>query len=272
MCTPCDNFITPDQVINLRCDKENFTSKMQVQIQKSWMRPRFMFVFENGDLNTAAHCLAENMHEPFEPYPIASVAVQQSVRDEFIERVKYRFHQLPPHVATHPNFERSLKELQVGGIKYEVADIENAPPVASPIIVTDNITHLHFSTTPTGVVTLKSFETISQAADIIVREQPPFDVIHIFDESIVTVYSLASRITGTQFYVNCMEVCLLPILPFYSSKQACTKLYDGYHFETLELGAHWRIIVFPYHTTYTNRCCCPLDECYCTQNNHHCCE
>lgn len=231
-----------------------------------------MFVFENGDLNTAAHCLAENMHEPFEPFPIASVAVQQSVREEFIARVKDRFHQLAPHVALHPNFERSQKELQMGGIKYEVASNENAPAIASPIIVTDNITHLFFSTTPSGVVTLKSFETVNEASQIFIKEQPPFDVIHVFDESIVTVYELASRISGIQFYVNCIEVCLLPILPFYGMRHACSKLYDGYHYETLELGAYWRIIVFPYKTSFVSRCCCPPGECICSLQANNCCD
>ncbi|XP_064547536.1 uncharacterized protein LOC135434774 [Drosophila montana] len=272
MCEKPVNFLTSDRVHHLRGDKPKFEWKPQPQIKKTWTRPRFMFVFENGDLNTAAHCLAERMHEPFEPFPIASVAVQQSVRDDFIENVRNRFHQVKPHVAKHPNFERTLKELELGGVKYIVAAKENAPPIASPIIVTDNVTHLFFSSCPTGVVTLKSFDTIRKAADIFGSEQPQFDAVHVFDESISSVYALATRISCVQFYVNCIEVCMMPILPFYGLRQARALLENGYHYETLELDGIWRMIVFPFTTTFVPRCCCPQGQCTCNITHHTCCE
>ncbi|KAH8310791.1 hypothetical protein KR044_003025, partial [Drosophila immigrans] len=239
---------------------------------KIWTYSRFMFIFENGDLNLAAHHLAERMHEPFHPFPFASVAVHNSVKDEFIERLRSRFHQVKPHVAMHPNFERSLSELKEGGVSYVVAAEENAPPFASPILVTDKVTHLFFSSSPSGTVTLKGFNTIAEAHVIFASETPPFSAVHIFDESITSVYALAAVLHCVQFYVNCLDVCTMPILPYYGMRQHRALLNDGYHYETLEMGGVWKIIVFPYTTTLWRACgcACTPGECTCAAAGKDC--
>ncbi|KAH8358724.1 hypothetical protein KR093_002067, partial [Drosophila rubida] len=267
MCQIPENFITADLVRHPRCNKPKFNL---VSKYKIWTHSRFMYVFEHGDLNLAAHYLAERMHEPFQPFPFASVGVQNSVKDEFIERLRSRFHQVKPHVAQHPNFERSLRELQLGGVQYVVAPIENAPPFASPILVTDKVTHLFFSSSPSGVVTLKGFNTIVEAQVIFGSETPPFSAVHIFDESISSVYALAAIVNCVQFYVNCIDVCTMPILPYYGMRQSRALLNDGYHIETLEMGGLWKIIVFPYTTTLWRGCVCPKGQCTCAAKDKPC--
>ncbi|KAM8703633.1 hypothetical protein ACLKA7_008285 [Drosophila subpalustris] len=270
MCQIPENFLTSDLVHHPRCDKPKFDLGTHNTASKVWTHARFMFVFENGDLNMAAHYLAERMHEPFEPFPFACVAVQQSVRDDFVERVRSRFRQVKPHVATHPNFERSLNELKMGNVKYVVAKEEDAPPFASPILVTDNVIHLFFSSSPSGVVTLKSFNTILEAQNIYCLETLSFDAVHLFDESITSVYTLAPAVSCIQFYVNCFDVCTMPILPYYGMRQSRSLLHDGYHFETLELGGIWKIIVFPYTTTLVHGCTCLRGQCTCGPENKVC--
>ncbi|EDV93557.1 uncharacterized protein LOC6563650 [Drosophila grimshawi] len=273
MCQIPDNFITSDLVNHLRCDKLKFElAPPPTKTKTSWTHARFLFVFEKGDLNTAAHYLAERMHEPFDPFPIAVVAVQHAVYDEFIERVRNRFHQVKPHVATHPNFERSLLELKLGGVKYVVAPESNAPPIASPIIVTDKVTQLFFSSSPSGVVVLKRFSDVPEAARIFDHEQPQFDAVHLFDERISTVYELAKRITCAQFYVNCFDVCMMPILTFYGLRQPHSLLHNGFHYETLEMDNVWRIIVFPYTTSFVRSCCCVPGQCTCFADKKVCCD
>ncbi|XP_060649783.1 uncharacterized protein LOC132786985 [Drosophila nasuta] len=270
MCQIPDNFLTADLVRHPRCNKPKFDLSTVHTVSKIWTHSRFMFIFERGDLNLAAHYLAERMHEPFQPFPFASVAVHNSVKDDFIERLRSRFHQVKPHVALHPNFERSLNELKLGGVKYVVADEENAPPFASPILVTDNVTHLFFSSSPSGVVTLKGFNTIREAQGIFGAETPPFSAVHIFDESITSVYALAAIVNCVQFYVNCFDVCTMPILPYYGMRQSRALLHDGYHMETLEIGGVWKIIAFPYTTTLVRQCDCVKGECTCSSKDKSC--
>ncbi|KAH8420896.1 hypothetical protein KR222_008662, partial [Zaprionus bogoriensis] len=230
---------------------------------RAWTHPRFMFVFEHGDLNTAAHYLAERMQEPFEPLTVACVAVQQSVRDDFIERVRNKFHQLKPNVAIHPHFQRTFHELKTGGVSYVVAPEANAPPFASPILVTDNVTQFSFSSSPSGVVILRSFEELYEAADAFNREIIAFDAVIVFDERIAVVYELAAHVNCNVFYVNCADVCTVPILPYYGVRQEHALLLNGYHFETLQMNKSWKIIVFPYKTTLPRPCVCPPGRCSC---------
>ncbi|ALC47103.1 CG5623 [Drosophila busckii] len=272
MCQVPDNFVTSDLVNHLHCGKPKYQVPPNLGDQKSWGRARFMVVFEHGDLNTAAHCLAQDMHEPFSQFPIACVAVEESIRDDFIERLRHRFFQVKPHVATHPKFERSLNELKYGGIDYLVAPIENAPPNASPILVTDNITQLFFGSSPSGVVTLHTFETIKDISDAITNETPPFDAIYLFDESVTSVYSLGARVSVNQFFVNCTGACLMPILPFYGLHKTHAMLHNGMHYETIVLGGQMKIIVFPYASSILRRCCCKHGSCVCNPNEMLCCE
>lgn len=229
-----------------------------------------MYVFEHGDLALASHYLAERMHEPFEPLPIACVAVQQSVRDEFIERVRSKFHQVKPHVATHPHFERSLMELNDGGVNYVVADLADAPPFASPILVTSDISHLFFSTNPSGATIIRSFETIEEAQQVYIRETLTINAIILFDESITNVYNLAEKISCSKYYVNCFDICIMPILPFYAMQKACSMMHNGHHFENVMLGKDWKIIVFPYATSLGKGCNCLPGQCTCRSSPNTC--
>lgn len=271
MCEIPENFVTSDLVYHQRRDKVKSGFQIPEEIEPL-RHVRYMFVFEHGDLGLAAHFLAERMHEPFEPLPIGCVAVQQSVRDEFIERVRNNFHQLKPSVAMHPHFERSLQELKTGGVSYVVADEANAPPFASPILVTDNISHLFFSTRPSGVVILHSFETIAEAKDAFLRETISIDEVIIFDESITNVYELAPVIPCYTFFLNCFDICILPILRYYATKQACSMMHNGFHFECIELENKWRIIVFPYSTTLQKNCYCLPGQCTCRMDPIACSE
>lgn len=262
MCQIPENFVTSDLVYHQRCDKPKTFLSIPDTIEPL-QHVRYMFVFEHGDIALAAHYLAERMHEPFEPIPIGCVAVHQSVRDEFVERVRSKFHQLKPSVALHPHFERSLQELKTGGVNYVVADEANAPPYASPILVTDNISHLFFSKRPSGVVILHSFDTIADAQLAFLRETLFIDEVLIFDESITNVYELAPKIRCAVYFVNCFDICLLPILRYLVSQQACSMMHNGYHFECIEFDNKWTVIVFPYSTTIQKNCHCLPGECTC---------
>ncbi|XP_030374638.1 uncharacterized protein LOC115624182 [Scaptodrosophila lebanonensis] len=273
MCEGNRKRITYDSVHNPRYnDKRNVGWYQNMEYMKYWPGARFMYVFKGGDLNSAAHLLAESMKEPFQMFPFASVAVQQSVRDEFIERVRCRFRQLKPHVVLHPNFERSADILRNGDKKYIVADCKDAPPFASPILV-PNVTHLHFGSGASGVVTVHSFRTFREAANMFLNESPPFEVVHVFDEKVTSVYSIAKRIRCVEFFVNCSDVCLLPILPHFAMKKPRTVIFNNYHFETLKLGDHWRIIVFPISNNISHPCCCAqFGNCTCYLTGGDCCE
>ncbi|XP_017083569.1 uncharacterized protein LOC108116291 [Drosophila eugracilis] len=273
MCEIKQNFVTHDLVHNLRCQKRGPRIRHEMRKIRSWPGARFMCVCRNGDLNTAAYCLAELMQEPFQPFPMATVAVHHSIRDEFIERVRSRFRQLKPHVANHPNYARAVEELKHGlrPVNYIVGNKEDAPACASPILVMD-ITHLFFPSGPSGCTTLHVFNTMRNVSEIFTSETPKFDAVYYFDESIAGVYILAKLIQCVQFYVNCMDACLLEIMPYYMDHTPMVIYKRGYHYETLELGSQWKIIVFPYSTSILRQCCCPTGQCRCYATHSACCE
>ncbi|EDW97415.1 uncharacterized protein LOC6537142 [Drosophila yakuba] len=274
MCEIKPNFVTHDLVHNLKCSKRGPRIRPDMKKTRAWPGARFMCVCKEGDLNTAAYCLAELMHEPFRPFPMATVAVHHSIRDEFIERVRSRFRQLKPHVANHPNFIRAVQELKYGlrPVKYVLADVADAPACASPILVTEGVTHLFFPSGPSGCTTLHSFSTMSEVALIFGKETPNFDAVYFFDETITRVYILAKLISCVQFFVNCMDACLLEIMPHYMEHTPMVIYKRGYHYETLELGQQWKIIVFPYSTSILRQCCCPTGQCRCYATHSACCE
>lgn len=269
MCQIPENFVTSDLVFHQRCDKTK-SFECRHEFSQSRKDVRFMYVFEHGDLALAAHYLAERMHEPFEPLPIACVAVQQTVLEEFIERVRSKFHQVKPHVANHPHFERTLQELEDGGISYIIADIADAPPFASPILVTGDISHLFFSKNPSGAVILRTFENMEEAQEVFLRETLSINAVIIFDESITNVYNLAANIKCSIFFVNCFDVCIMPILPFYAMQKACAMMHNGQHFENIQIGRDWKIIVFPYTTTLETGCHCLPGQCTCRSSANTC--
>ncbi|XP_017053178.1 uncharacterized protein LOC108096246 [Drosophila ficusphila] len=274
MCEIKTNFVSHDLVHNLRCNRRGPRIRHDMRKTKFWPGARFMCVCKDGDLNTAAYCLAELMQEPFQPFPMASVAVHHSIRDEFIERLRSRFRQLRPHVANHPNFVRAVEELKHGlrPVKYVLADVADAPACASPILVTSGVTHLFFPSGPSGCTTLHTFTTMQKVAEIFGAETPKFDAVYFFDEGISSVYTLAKLIKCVQFFVNCMDACLLEIMPYYMNHTPMVIYKRGYHYETLELGNQWKIIVFPYSTTILRQCCCPTGQCRCYATHSACCE
>ncbi|BFF90352.1 uncharacterized protein DMAD_08894 [Drosophila madeirensis] len=274
MCEIPENFVTYDMVHNLRGDRSKFKKHRDLRPTKYWPGARFMIVCNNGDLNTAAYAVAGFMQEPFQLFPLATVAVHQSIRDEFIAMVRSRFRQLKPHVANHPNYERSLNLLQDGHnpVDYIIADEKDAPACASPVLVTGGVTHLYFPSGATGVTTLHSFETIHEAAEIFCKEQPNFDAVYYFDEGIASVYTLAKHIKCVQIYVNCLDACLLAIMPYYTSKVQTVLYKNGFHYEVLNIGGSWKIIVFPYSSSILRPCCCPLGYCRCYAKHTVCCQ
>lgn len=274
MCERKSNFVSYDMVHNLRCNKRGPRMRHDMKPKKYWPGARFMCVTKNGDLNTAAYCLAEAMHEPFQPFPMATVAVQSCIREDFIGRVRSRFRQVKPHVANHPNFERSLAALKHGPhpVSYVLADEADAPPCASPILVTDTITHLYFPSGASGVTTLHSFNTMDDVAEIFAFETPKFDAIYFFDEGVRDIYKLAPFVKCTHFFVNCMDACLLEIMPYFLDKKSMVLFKRGYHYECIELGGQWKIIVFPYSSTILRSCCCPTGHCRCYFTRDSCCE
>ncbi|KAH8384031.1 hypothetical protein KR009_011793 [Drosophila setifemur] len=274
MCEIKTNFVTHDLVHNLRCCKRGPRMRHDMKPTKTWPGARFMCVGKNGDLNTAAYCLAEIMQEPFLPFPMATVAVHHSIREEFIARVRSRFRQVKPHVAKHPNFERTLNQLKYGPhpVSYVLADEADAPACASPILVTDVVTHLHFPSGASGATTLHSFKTMKDVAGIFGFETPKFDAVFFFDEGISDVYALAPFVRCVQFFVNCMDACLLEIMPYYQDQQPMVIYKRGYHYESIELHGDWKIIVFPYSSTILRQCCCPTGHCRCYFTHAACCE
>ncbi|KAH8271201.1 hypothetical protein KR018_001194 [Drosophila ironensis] len=273
MCEIKKNFVTYDLVHSLRCNPRGSRMKHDMKPTKFWPGARFICICPDADLNTAAYCLAELMHEPFQPFPAATVVVHKSIREEFIARLRSRFRQLKPHVANHPNFERTMETLKFSSrpVKYLIADEADAPPCASPILALD-ITHLFFPSGADGVTTLHSFDTMEDVATIFGFEQPKFDVIFLFHEGIRQVYKLAALVECHQFFVNCMDACLLEIMCYYLDKRPMVVFKRGYHYECIQINEKWKIIVFPYSSTIARPCCCPTGQCRCYITQSACCE
>lgn len=211
-----------------------------------------MIVFEGGDLNSARHHLLASLHDPFGKNAVATVLIQESVRDEFNELLVENMHPLDPQVYQHPNYLRSRQKLLQFKAETIVGDPEVVPDHATPVIVCD-ISHTFFGDEPTGIVTMHTFRTPKDATQVNQKETIKYGAVSIWNEKVASAYEICALLKNEIFMLNCFNVDLTPILPKDDlGPTNDVKVEKGYHYERLTINQKRKIIVFAVGTIFAN--------------------
>ncbi|XP_020818445.1 uncharacterized protein LOC110191821 [Drosophila serrata] len=224
-------------------------SEPEVEIQYRWNSPRLMILCEDGDINCAIHYLVESLQDPFASNSVATLLLQESILEEFIDRMKDRLEPLSPEISAHPVFVQTLKRLKHLQARTTRGNPKTVPLNASPVLVYD-LCHRHLGKGPTGVITVHTFRTMKEAIELQSKEPLPFTSATIWNEKLAAAYELVARSNILIFLLNCFYVDLDPISLAFTMNQNSVKIADGYHYETLTFRSNRKVIVHPVGTIW----------------------
>ncbi|XP_016997560.2 uncharacterized protein [Drosophila takahashii] len=227
-------------------DKE---SEPEVEIKYRWNSPRLMILCEDGDINCALHYLIESLQDPFSCNAVATLFLQESILEEFVDRMKDRLEPLSSDISGHPVYVKTVERLQQLQAKTIVGNPKTVPENASPILVYD-LCHRYLADGPTGVITVHTFRTMKEAVDLQAKEPLPFTSVCIWNEKLGAAYELVARFRPLIFLLNCYYVDLDQISLSYICNFNSAKIVDGYHYESLTFKEKRKIVVHPVGTIW----------------------
>ncbi|KAH8377240.1 hypothetical protein KR093_004422 [Drosophila rubida] len=168
-----------------------------------------MIIFEQGDINSALHFLNKSMDNPFECNTVATVLVEESIRNEFVDRVVEGMRPMALEAAAMLKFRSTLDMLETLNVETIRCNCEY--PEISPVLVFD-CQHGQLAVGTTGVICVRTFTEIAEIVDICVKESLLFSTSSLWNESIEDLYQLVVSLNCPTFYFNCCDVSLEPIV------------------------------------------------------------
>ncbi|XP_016954195.1 uncharacterized protein LOC108027312 isoform X2 [Drosophila biarmipes] len=221
----------------------------EVEIKYRWNSPRLMILCEDGDINCALHYLIESLHDPFACNAVATLFLQESILEEFVDRMRDRLEPLSSDISGHPVYVKTLQRLEQLQAKTIVGDPKTVPANASPVLVCD-LCHRHLADGPTGVITLHTFRTMKEAIELQAKEPLSFTSVCIWNEKLGAAYELVARLSPLIFLLNCYYVDLNQISLSFVCNFNSAKIVDGYHYESLTFKEKRKIVVHPVGTIW----------------------
>ncbi|XP_017083360.1 uncharacterized protein LOC108116142 [Drosophila eugracilis] len=214
-----------------------------------WNSPRLMILCEDGDINCAMHYLIESLHDPFACNAVATLFLQESILEEFVDRMKDRLEPLSTDITGHPVYIKTLERLEKLQAKTIVGNPKTVPSNATPVLVYD-LCHRYLADGPTGVITIHTFRTMKEAIELQAKEPLAFTSVCIWNEKLGAAYELVARLSPLIFLLNCFFVDLNQMsLPFVCNFSS-VKIIDGYHYESLTFKGNRKIVVYPVGTIW----------------------
>ncbi|KAH8271276.1 hypothetical protein KR018_005628, partial [Drosophila ironensis] len=214
-----------------------------------WNSPRLMILCEDGDINCALHYLLESLHDPFAANSVATLYLQESLLEEFVDRLEDRLEPLDSDIAGHPVYVRTLERLTKLQAKLIAGNPATVPAKASPMFVYD-MYHRFLGEGPTGVITLHTFRTMKEVIQLQAKEEVPYTSVSIWNEKLGAAYELVARLKQRIFLLNCFYVDLNPIGLAFACNVNSTRVEQGYHYETLTFKETRKVIVHPIGTIW----------------------
>ncbi|KAH8263404.1 hypothetical protein KR044_008717, partial [Drosophila immigrans] len=201
-----------------------------------------MVIFEGGDINSALHFLAKSMENPFACNSVATVLVENSLRDEFVGRVQHLMQPMRLDAWDMAKFNRTLDIIEK--LNIEAIHCNCKFPEISPLLVF-NCQHGQLAHGTSGVICVRTFSTIAEIVDIFLRESLLFAACSLWNESIEDLYQLVVALNCPAFFFNCSDVNLQPVKEFLAGKKNAVCVNDGFHYESLLIEGDMKTIVFP---------------------------
>ncbi|KAH8303957.1 hypothetical protein KR044_006381, partial [Drosophila immigrans] len=218
---------------------------------QQWIDPSLIVLCQDADVDAAMPPLLDTLHEPIGRSLVASVFVHETLREQFMEKVRLGMTVMHRQVKKHALHAKALRRvaclraetvtlMQPDDIGFEYSMVEG-----SPIVVCD-FSQSYFSTRqPSTVVTLHTFRHSQELVELAAKENLPFASAAVWCPKMSAAYEIAMFLNTPAVYINCADVSLLPIVEQHRNEQPFALLQGHYHYEVLVLEGRPKAIVFP---------------------------
>ncbi|XP_043644832.1 uncharacterized protein LOC122614336 [Drosophila teissieri] len=220
---------------------------------KSWVLPRMMVLFASGDMDQVIDAIVADMVHPIGSGLVASVLVEESIRDEMIRKVRANLKPMNERIQRHPNYlrtEKLIERMNCSTIhieEFEESDTKRRygrRMKGSPLIVLD-FPQYYFGDKPTAVMTLSTFRNMSEVVKLHRREGLNFDCISVWSSKLAQCFDLLTRLPKVDHWTfNCTnESIKIPKLP--AQPVTTVSIQKNLHFEVHVIGGKIKTIAFP---------------------------
>lgn len=215
---------------------------IQQELESDWNSPSLMVLFDGGDLNKAMDHLLASLQNPFAEHAVATLFIQESVREPVIKLLVEQLKPLEPQIYNHPNYVRSRAKLQQLRSETIVGNPKTVPAHTTPMLVCD-ISHKFLGDGPTGIITMHTFRTPKDAIQAILQETLAYGSVSIWHEKIASAYEMCDLLKNDTFMINCFNVDLAPIRSIFKAGKNDTLIEGSYHYEILTKNEKSKIVV-----------------------------
>lgn len=191
------------------------------------------------------------MQSPFDQKAIATVLVQESIKDDFVQKLQK---QLKPFVAdTAKSYQQFVKTLETAKkLNAQLITIEKQNEKLYPTLVCD-FTHEQLSASaPSGIVTLHAFRTAKEAIALVKKESLNFTSVSLWHENHGYAYDFVAALKSKNFFINCHQVALTVLEEYIAQGKNYVNLDKSYHYETLQHDGVQKSVVFPIGSIFAN--------------------
>lgn len=176
------------------------------------LKHQLMIVYDGGDINCALHFLTKSLVNPFACNSVATVLVEERLRDEFVQRVEAQMRPMSPGVTYHPKFRTTLENLEK--LKLETIRAKTDYPDISPILVFD-CQHSQLGDGTTGAICLHTFRSTLEVIEICGKDSRLYATTSVWNESIEDLYQLVVSLNcPTFFLIAVMSSCNQSLNPW----------------------------------------------------------
>lgn len=193
------------------------------------------------------------MNSPFDGQAIATVLVQESIKQDFIEKLlqQSKLNNFPKVKATDV-FNKAMETAKA--LKAQFVLPHTQEECDYPLCIVCDVTHEHLgsTTSPSGIVTLHTFRTAKEAIALVNKEHLKFTNISIWQENHGHAYELVSQLKAKNFFINCHLVPLHVLEESISQRKNHVTMDKSYHYETLQHDGIQKSIAFPIGSIFAN--------------------
>ncbi|XP_022233784.1 uncharacterized protein LOC111081925 [Drosophila obscura] len=220
---------------------------------KMWLLPQLIILFSTGDINQVTKAIVKDMMHPIGSGLVASVLVEESIREEVIQKISANLKPMDERLHQHPNYLKSLKlidRMNVATIhieEYEEEDTEkrygHIKP-GSPVVVLDFPQH-YFGDKPTAVITMSTFRNFNEIVKLYNREGLSFDSVSVWSAKLAQCFELVTRLPlAPHWTFNSMNVPV-DFLTQTPQSNATVSVTQNMHYELHAINGKYKTIAFP---------------------------
>lgn len=206
---------------------------------------------EKANVDAAIEPMLSTLYEPMARGVVAAIFVHETMREEFMEKVRNAMTVMNRQAARHSLYKKALARIdclgaervtmmQADDIGFKYTMVEG-----SPQIVCDFSQKYFCAGHPSAVVTLHTFRHSREFVELAAMENVPFFTATIWCPKMSAAYELAMFANVPAVYINCSDIPLMPVANAYQAQKPFTLLQGNYHYEVIMASGQFKVIVFP---------------------------